>query len=94
MLCSSRFRVRAERVVGRAGVHIARVVCLAAAMAIAWMSWASAEPYRLGPQDKLRIKVIEWRVGKGEYQEWTALNAEYTVNAAGRRIAGRRQNHR
>jgi exopolysaccharide production protein ExoF len=42
-----------------------------------------AEPYRVGPQDKLRVKVIEWRAGKGEYQEWTALNSEYTVNAAG-----------
>jgi polysaccharide biosynthesis/export protein ExoF len=45
---------------------------------------AVSEPYRLGPQDKLRIKVIEWRAGKGEYHEWTALNSEYTVNPAGR----------
>jgi exopolysaccharide production protein ExoF len=45
---------------------------------------AFAGPYRLGVQDKLRIKVIEWRAGKGEYQEWTALGAEYTVNAAGK----------
>ena len=43
----------------------------------------SAE-YLLGPQDKLRLKVVEWRAGKAEYYEWTPLGAEYTVNPAGR----------
>ena len=83
MLCSSRSRVRLRPAVGRPGVHITRVACLVAAVMMASMSPTWSEPYRLGPQDKLRIKVVEWRVGKGEYQEWTALNAEYTVNAAG-----------
>jgi exopolysaccharide production protein ExoF len=40
--------------------------------------------YRLGSQDKLRIKVIEWRAGQSEYQEWSSLSADYTVSAAGR----------
>jgi protein involved in polysaccharide export with SLBB domain len=40
--------------------------------------------YRLGSQDKLRIKVIEWRAGQGEYQEWSSLSADYVVSAAGR----------
>jgi exopolysaccharide production protein ExoF len=43
----------------------------------------SAE-YLLGPQDKLRLKVVEWRAGKAEYYEWTPFGAEYTVNPAGR----------
>jgi protein involved in polysaccharide export with SLBB domain len=40
--------------------------------------------YLLGPQDKLRLKVVEWRAGKAEYYEWTPFGAEYTVNPAGR----------
>jgi exopolysaccharide production protein ExoF len=40
--------------------------------------------YALGPQDKVRLKVVEWRAGKAEYYEWTPLGAEYTINAAGR----------
>jgi protein involved in polysaccharide export with SLBB domain len=43
----------------------------------------SAE-YLLGPQDKLRVKVVEWRAGKAEYYEWTPFGAEYTVNPEGR----------
>jgi protein involved in polysaccharide export with SLBB domain len=44
---------------------------------------ALADAYRLGPQDRLRIKVVEYRAGKGETFEWTALNADYAVNPEG-----------
>jgi len=40
--------------------------------------------YRLGPQDKLRIKVFEWRPSKDEMFEWAAFNSEYTVGATGK----------
>ena len=40
--------------------------------------------YRLGPQDKVSIKVYEWRPSRDEIYEWVAFNkAEYTVNASG-----------
>jgi polysaccharide export outer membrane protein/exopolysaccharide production protein ExoF len=40
--------------------------------------------YRLGPQDKISIKVYEWRPSRDEIYEWVAFNkAEYTVNASG-----------
>jgi polysaccharide biosynthesis/export protein ExoF len=39
--------------------------------------------YRLGPRDKLRLKVNEWRAARGEVHEWEALNGDYTVSAAG-----------
>lgn len=45
---------------------------------------ATAEGYRLGPQDKLRIKLVEWRPGNGEAVEWEALTDTYAVNASGR----------
>lgn len=46
---------------------------------------ATATPgdYRLGATDKLRIKVFAWRPARDEVFEWTALNGEYSVGAAG-----------
>jgi len=44
---------------------------------------ATAAEYRLGPQDKIRIKVAEWRAGKSEYFDWAILMGDYTVNASG-----------
>jgi protein involved in polysaccharide export with SLBB domain len=43
-----------------------------------------AADYKLGPQDRVRVKVIEWRASIGETYEWAALTGEYTVNAEGR----------
>ncbi|MGE0849752.1 MAG: polysaccharide biosynthesis/export family protein [Hyphomicrobiaceae bacterium] len=45
---------------------------------------AATSEYRLGPQDKLRLSVHEWRPSRDEVFEWKALNAEYMVNIAGR----------
>ena len=39
--------------------------------------------YRLGPQDKLRVKVSEWRPATGQVYEWTALGGEFIVSATG-----------
>ncbi|MDF2811153.1 MAG: hypothetical protein K0S56_2184 [Microvirga sp.] len=44
---------------------------------------ATADDYRLGPQDRLRVKVVEWRVGKTEYFDWEVFAGEYAVNASG-----------
>jgi polysaccharide biosynthesis/export protein ExoF len=51
------------------------------AAAISWP--AASESYRLGVQDRLRIKVVDWRAGKGEYYEWEVISSEYMVNPAG-----------
>ena len=47
---------------------------------------AGANPvdYVLGPQDKLRIKVYDWRTNTGEAHEWTALTGEFSVGASGK----------
>jgi polysaccharide export outer membrane protein/exopolysaccharide production protein ExoF len=43
-----------------------------------------AQPhYQLGPQDKVSIKVYEWRPTRDEVYEWTAFKAEYIVSATG-----------
>lgn len=45
---------------------------------------AQASEYLLGSQDRLRIKLVEWRPGNGEAVDWESLSDEYTVGAAGR----------
>ncbi|MEA1832104.1 polysaccharide biosynthesis/export family protein [Methylobacterium durans] len=39
--------------------------------------------YGLGAQDRVRIRIVEWRPGKSEAIEWLPLNGEYTVAASG-----------
>lgn len=69
------------------------VVCAA----IAWMcpgvsAWAAqgggsqSSPeagYRLGPQDKISIKVFEWRPSIDQIYAWEALNADYIIGSGG-----------
>ncbi len=69
------------RIAGR-GLALA----LAASLAIvvhASPSAAERIDYKLGPQDKIRVRIVEWRASIGESFEWTALNGEYTVNSEG-----------
>lgn len=42
-----------------------------------------AAEYLLGPQDKVRLKVYEWRASRDVIFEWTALNDDFTVGADG-----------
>jgi len=42
-----------------------------------------AEAYRLGVDDKIRIRVYEWRNSVGEVHEWKALVDEFTVGPSG-----------
>ncbi|MBV8890183.1 MAG: polysaccharide biosynthesis/export family protein [Alphaproteobacteria bacterium] len=39
--------------------------------------------YRLGAEDKIRIRVYEWRPSIGEVHEWSALNGEFAVGPSG-----------
>ncbi|MGN6146715.1 MAG: polysaccharide biosynthesis/export family protein, partial [Mesorhizobium sp.] len=43
----------------------------------------TAAEYLLGPQDKVRLKVYEWRASRDVIFEWTALNDDFTVSADG-----------
>lgn len=65
--------------------HLLRLVALLLLFPLLYSTAASASgDYLLGVQDKLRIRVYEWRPSRDEVFEWLALNNEYTVNAAGR----------
>jgi protein involved in polysaccharide export with SLBB domain len=39
--------------------------------------------YRLGPQDKISIKVFEWRPSIDQIYAWEALNANYVIGSTG-----------
>ncbi|APG88492.1 polysaccharide biosynthesis/export family protein [Sinorhizobium americanum] len=41
------------------------------------------DEYLLGPQDKVRIKIYEWRASRDAIFEWSALNDEFAVSAGG-----------
>jgi protein involved in polysaccharide export with SLBB domain len=43
----------------------------------------NAEPFRIMPETKLKITVVEWLAAQGEYKEWTALGGEFAVTADG-----------
>ncbi|RWB07692.1 polysaccharide biosynthesis/export family protein [Mesorhizobium sp.] len=69
----------------RDGWRILHVVAYAG-MSLACMlgaSAANAKEYVLGPQDKLRVKVYEWRASRDKIFGWDALNDEYTVGPNG-----------
>lgn len=44
---------------------------------------AAADDYKLGPEDKVRITVYEWRSARNEAYEWSALKGEFTVGPSG-----------
>lgn len=44
---------------------------------------ASELNYRVGPSDKIKVRVSEWRPNSRELFEWSALSGEFTVNSAG-----------
>jgi len=53
------------------------------AAATAFALPAVAAEYLLGPQDKVRLKVYEWRASRDVIFEWTALNDDFVVGADG-----------
>ena len=52
-------------------------VCMSGRLAFA------GEDYRLAPQTKLKLTVVEWVAATGEYRRWDALDGEYSVAADG-----------
>lgn len=45
---------------------------------------AFADEYRLGVQDRLTLRVVEWQIIENAFREWTSINGEYTVQDGGR----------
>lgn len=63
----------------------AYMVYVVAAVILAGTGAARAEdPYRLGPQDQIQVKVSDLRAGTGEAYQWQAFTGEFTVGPSGR----------
>ena len=60
-----------------------RLAAAALAMSLAMPHMAAAGDYRLGPLDKLNIRVAEWQTVDGTFRDWSALNGSYSVGPAG-----------
>lgn len=60
-----------------------RFAAVALVMCLATPQMATAEDYRLGPQDKLNIRVAEWQTVDGTFRDWSAINGDYSVGPAG-----------
>jgi len=46
-------------------------------------STAGAAEYKLGPMDKLSIRVVEWQTAEGTFREWPTITGQYTVGPSG-----------
>lgn len=44
---------------------------------------ASAEPYRLFAQDRIALRVVEWRSGEAMFKDWNALSGTFLINDSG-----------
>ncbi len=44
---------------------------------------ANDDGFRLRPQTRVKVSIVEWVASTGEYKEWTALNGEYSVSPLG-----------
>lgn len=42
-----------------------------------------AAEYKLGPMDKLSIRVVEWQTAEGTFREWPTITGDYTVGPSG-----------
>ncbi|WP_420961595.1 polysaccharide biosynthesis/export family protein [Brucella sp. IR073] len=57
---------------------------LFALMALLPMAFsANAAEYRLGPMDKLSIRVVEWQTAEGTFREWPTITGNFTVGPSG-----------
>ena len=76
-----------SEVTGYARILLRLIRLITALMLLAGVLYgtpAVAQPqYRLGPEDKVRLKVFEWRASQDEVFSWEALNDEYALGAAG-----------
>ena len=50
---------------------------------VAHFEAAQAETYTLVPEDKIKVRVVEWRSSEGQYASWGALEGTYSVDHTG-----------
>jgi len=68
---------------GRQYVSNLLLLIVSAMLVIFGLQAAYASSYVLGPQDKLNIRVGEWRTSDGSVRDWSAINGVYSVSPGG-----------
>lgn len=63
--------------------RLAVALLMASTVLVGMASTAQADPYLLGPEDKLKIRVYDWRPSNNDAHEWAALTGEFVVGASG-----------
>lgn len=80
----SAFRnVRRSTNTRREAMKLAALLALPVLLFSSCLSVQANEDHLIGPQDKLGIRVYEWRTATGEPFEWEALSGEFIVNGQG-----------
>lgn len=80
---SARASPRRRRARPRTGTARCGLWAAALLLALAGPARADETVYRLGPEDKVRLKVFEWRASQDQVFEWKALNDDFIVSANG-----------
>lgn len=75
-MMASRFYAYMQRTVRRS-------VFLSVGTLLLWGNFAHADDYQLVAEDKLTLRIVEWRSTDAQYASWEALGGIYTVDAAG-----------
>lgn len=73
------FATMARACVGRS----TRLGLAAGFLAMLVGSPAMADDYKLGPMDKLNIRVVDWQSGEDTFRQWPALTGEFTIGPEG-----------
>ncbi len=63
---------------------VALCLCTAVTISATAQTTDKALPFKLVPQTKIRISVVEWLAAEGEYKEWSAVGGEFTVGTDGK----------
>lgn len=74
-----------ERCIRRPAPILATIFATLAVLVAAAMAPAEAggNVYQLGSQDKISVRVVEWRAAQEQYVVWDAINGDYIVGAGG-----------
>ncbi len=74
---------RSRRRFNAIGVRPLTLCAVAVATGLFTAIPARADAYRLVADDKIVVRVIEWRSGEGEYKDWKALGGAFVINDSG-----------
>jgi polysaccharide biosynthesis/export protein ExoF len=62
--------------------YVRRIVIGLGAMLMSW-SAAHADGYKIVSDDRIRLRVVEWRAADSQYASWAAVDGIYTVDDVG-----------